>query len=253
MWMYLPVVCSCCCWVGGFSLEHTKQIARVLGFASKLQRLMLKPNEQNWTSGSQSEAGAARRNAGKADRKQACHGPEPWPLMSLFLWLCVHACLMQWCRGCIRTSCCPKFILVSCLCLNMYSILIRSDASLNSELTNQLYTMHIHSFPSSSVICPSLYLCFHLISVFPPPIPLQLNDEKLCFYRCLRMRMLSLLDWTLLDIFWYSYLLSPPLVCSRHLSHAFREISHWSQAEGGDVHKLSFFFFSAGSLTTFTY
>lgn len=34
MRMHLTVVC----WVGGFSLEHTKQIARVLGFTSAHQR-----------------------------------------------------------------------------------------------------------------------------------------------------------------------------------------------------------------------
>lgn len=54
--------------------------------------------------------------------------------------------------------------------------------------------MHIYSFSSSSVACPSRHLCF-FIFIFPPPI--QLNIEKLCFFRCLTMWKLSLLEWKL--------------------------------------------------------
>lgn len=85
MWMYPPVACCCCCcWVGGSNLEHIKQIQPGSWVSSLCfkDRLTLKSNEQNWTSGSLSEAGAACRNAVQADRKQAHHEPEPWPLKS---------------------------------------------------------------------------------------------------------------------------------------------------------------------------
>lgn len=174
--MYLPVVCCryycycccCCCWVGGLSLEHIKQIARVLGFASMLQRRTHAETERATLDLWVAEWG---RCSTSKDRKQAHHEPEPWPLKSgraaVSVCLSIHVCLFfsnsvcmcVWC--CIRTSCCPESIHVSRHCPEKCAY---ASTRSNFYITGYtgLYTIRLRSFSSSSVICPSLHSCFHL-------------------------------------------------------------------------------------------
>lgn len=146
------------------------------------------PHHQNWTSGPQSETGAAGRSTRAAVRKQARHEPEPWPLKPqravertpFLARLGAHVCLMSRRRGCIRSSCCPQSSCVRHLASRIarYKISITSDVS-----SNGLRAVCSHrSHRSVSRFPPSAFFS----TVFPSfRLPVRLGQsKKFCFFRC---------------------------------------------------------------------